>query len=145
MNRSALLALTILLGCSGSSDPSKGPPHLGVYHYSADRFLTNGNTEHFTGTLTLTYASKDSIAGFWKVQGSISFFYDSLPELGFFNVDAYVLYATMRFKFDSSAVGLLASNRFEPRGDGGLKCQEVRFIDSGGSIPGPCSISFTGP
>jgi hypothetical protein len=133
----ALAALCLVVGC-GSTEPARShviPP--GVYGHELIRFLPSGAQAKYTGTLTVTYASDDSIAGRWNVGG-----YQSAVSLGFWNVDAYVVSA------DLTGINGFANVRLAPVGDGGFSCS-ARFITvgSGGSInsdPVPCSLTGNG-
>lgn len=111
--------LTVLLllaaGC-GSNDPSNDTPAVGPYRYTADvRVRDELTSSHFEGTLTITFASQDSIAGRWAVEGL-----NQPGELGGFNLDAYVLDAT------ASNDAALIAHRIG-RGGATLPC-EVRYV-----------------
>lgn len=110
MKRLLLCLLALFLVACGGGDDSTGPStalKAGVYDYSAQIpfFKSDGSlgTSSYSGTLTLTYATADSIAGTFQVTG-----YRSDTRLGFKNADAYVLYA-----FTTPSTGTIA-HRIRP-------------------------------
>lgn len=89
--------LLVLAACGGDSPTDTGEtrvPLVGSYDYAFvwqhphDPAGTPART--LAGTMILTHATEDSIAGSWSVT-----FYDTDMSLGFWNVDAYVVYASM--------------------------------------------------
>jgi len=69
--RAGLLWLALaLLGCGGDANGPDAVPALGGYSYQATLYIrANPTPVTYDGTLTLTYASPDSIAGTWDVPG----------------------------------------------------------------------------
>ena len=59
-----------LLGCGGDANGPNAVPALGDYAYQATLYVrANPTPISYSGTLTLTYASAESIAGVWDVPG----------------------------------------------------------------------------
>ena len=83
MNRLTLLAVTLLAACSGGTDVSVDQPRLGRYSYQFEATGLNAS-----GTMVLTYAAPDSIAGRFEVPG-----YTPVFDLGNRNGSAYIVYA----------------------------------------------------
>jgi len=81
-----LLAVLMLSACGDLTGPSSRTLSVGRYRYEA----YNGD---FTGTLTLTAASADSVSGTWDVRDKRGSVYESEVKIGLYNIDAYVLYA----------------------------------------------------
>jgi hypothetical protein len=126
MKRFLLVLFASLLGCGG--DSTAPPPALavGVYDYTATVpfFKSDGSlgTSSYSGTLTLTYAAADSIAGTFQASGL-----RTDTGLGFRNGDAYVLYG-----FSSTFTATLA-HRIRPD----LGCT-VKFV--GPDPNGTCTL-----
>jgi hypothetical protein len=59
----------VLLACGGDANGPESVPALGSYSYQATLYVRTPAPVNFSGTLTLTYASADSIAGVWDVPG----------------------------------------------------------------------------
>lgn len=118
-----------LLGCGrDSTGLDGGVPRLGNYSYEFDA----GGLEA-SGTLILTFASEDSIAGRFEVTG-----FESTFGLGFLNVDAYVVYAY-------PDQGGIAITRLRPDEDLGLFCEEGRYlVEFGDSRLGSCATKYLG-
>src|SRR5213075_2296684 len=93
-----------LSACGDSASPAPVSPPLGRYAY---QFSAQGLTA--SGTMVLTYASPDSIAGHFEVPA-----YQPAMKLGFKNTDAYVVYALV-------TSGGLAQHRLALV-DGDLQC-----------------------
>lgn len=129
MKRTWQLTIALaVVACGGSSD-STGPTSLkvGVYNYAGNApFLKSDGsvgTTSFSGTLTLTYATSDSIAGTFQVARM-----RSDTKLGFRNGDAYVLYG-----FETGS-GAAIVHRIKPD----LGCT-VKYVGSGPD--GTCTLS----
>ena len=76
-----------LVACGDSTGPTSHALRVGRYSYSA-----YGGS--IAGTLRITYATADSVAGAWDVRSPDGqAFYEPPVSLGFWNQDAYVLYA----------------------------------------------------
>jgi len=117
------------LACGGgdATGPTDAPP-LGRYSYSFD---AGGITA--SGTMILTYATADSIAGHFDVPQ-----YDGRFALGFRNGTAYLVYAYPN-------LGGTAIQRLTPTA-GGLACGSASyFVDLGDSRPGTCATAYEGP
>jgi len=127
-----VVAVLLAEACSSSTDEGSHVPSVGRYNYS---FSYPGGPQ-YSGTLLLTYAAADSIAGTWQVPG-----YRSDAALGFYNVDAYVLYAY-------PTTGNTITHRFKfARGDASCEAGYI-YLTSGGGIgrlEGPCAVSYLGP
>lgn len=118
--------LAALAGCGGDSGPSAEVSALGVYNYLVRvRVRDAASATTFDGTLTITYAAEDSIAGTWAVQG-----YEPAASLGFLNGGSYVLRAQPN---DAATV----QHRIARDGS----CLEVRYVWDTGANVGTCSLS----
>lgn len=126
----ALAALMLLVACSGDST---GPtdtrtPRLGRYRYVGDGLGT--------GTMTVTFASPDSVAATFDVKNANGGVIFSGPaQLGFWNIDAYVLYA----RYSAS---LVYAHRITRAGDGMTCAASVVGL---GGVTNDCTLSYIGP
>ena len=121
-----LVAFVPLVACGGDGGPSPDVPALGVYNYLIRvnvRDATGPTT--FDGTLTITYAAADSIAGTWAVQG-----YAPAATRGSLVAGSYVLWAQP----DDAAT---VQHRIGTDGS----CLEVRYVWDTGANEGTCSLS----
>jgi hypothetical protein len=88
----------------------------------------------------LTFADSDSVAGTWTVAG-----YNPTIDLGFWNADAYVLYA----RTTSTVVTPdLVAHRFATTTDGATCSLRAIDVLSNGdivSIPYGCRLTYLGP
>lgn len=112
-----------LAGCSNSTGPEDRGLRVGRYAYSS----VAG-----TGTLRITYASADSVAGVWDV-ASGSAVMAGATSLGFWNQDAYVVYGTQR----NGNFSTTYAHRIGPSG-----CT-VRIPLSGEPVR-PCTVTYQG-
>lgn len=81
-----ILLATLALACGDPTGPEARTLRLGRYSYI-------GMDGAIQGTLTVTYASADSIAGTWSVNDATGAFFRADAGLGTWNADAYVLYS----------------------------------------------------
>lgn len=127
-----VVAAYVALACSDSTGPHALT--VGVYAYTSTvPFLKSDGslgTSHFAGTLTLNYVAADSIAGTWNITETAfsSRAINGPATLGFWNKDAYVLYARLTPGFDT------IGHRIRPD----LGCV-VRYIPSG--VEGTCTLT----
>lgn len=132
----ALLAGSLALAaCSDGTDPADVPA-LGRYAYTATvPTQTIGGSMAVTATLTLTYATPDSIAGQWT-----STYYENWPaKLGVRNADAWVLTADGR----AGSGIVLVTHRLTGSGPA-LGC-EGRHLTGTTSVPFACTLTYVGP
>lgn len=133
MNRiAAVTALVALLACSDSTGLEDRVPALGSYAYSMSIPAAFGTptARHYTGSLVITFASEDSIAGSWAVQG-----YQAALDLGFWNSDAYVVTADVPDGFITHRLKKSAT---------GFECEGWLVFFPGGQmsrVDGVCQIS----
>jgi hypothetical protein len=123
-----VLAVLALSSCGDSTGPSSRTLSVGRYRYEA-------YGGEYSGTLTLTYATADSVAGTWDVrdrQGRSM--YQSAIGLGFYNVDAYVLYAK-----GAVATSLTYAHRIARNGDA-ITCSANIVLAS----TVPCVVAYLG-
>lgn len=127
--RLAIFAALLLGACSSSTESTASRvPKLGRYAYS-------GYGGDISGTLTLTYASADSVAGRWAVNGSNGPFYQPEVALGMWNLDAYVLYAK-----GAQATSVTYAHRIWRDGNA-MQC--TAKIVAGAAYA--CSLAYLGP
>lgn len=123
-----LLTGLLLAACGDSGGPADQGTRVGRYAY---QFSAQGLTA--SGTMVLTYATADSIAGHFEVSA-----YTPEFSLGFKNQDAYVVYA-------HPTAGGLAQHRMRPEGSE-LVCEQAQyFVDFGDIRSGTCSTTYQGP
>lgn len=137
MRRLAPALLLALAACSGGTDTATPePPALGRWAYSATvPTQTVGGSRSVTATLTLTYATADSVAGRWE-----STLYESQPaELGFRNADAYVLTADGRI-----GSGIVFVTHRLTGGGRALGCAGTHHR-ADGNVPFACTLTYIGP
>jgi hypothetical protein len=93
MRRAMLAGAAFLIGCGGDSTAplERGQMPTGRYSYTVP------SKAQFTGTLTLTYATPNSIAGTWAVPG-----YQPRSQRGGWHSDTYILYAMKVGSTDNS-------------------------------------------
>lgn len=117
------------VGCGGSTEPSNRALQVGRYRYTASGTAVRGS---LAGTLTLTSATADSVAGSWSVASSLLTFQPAV-QLGKWNEDAFVLYAR-------GGDGATYSHRIA-RAGGGYSC--VGLVVLGASFS--CAVEYLGP
>lgn len=127
-----------LAACGGSgTDPeTRQVPPLGTYAFTMnfdDPTVVGPIRLDYHGSLVLTYADADSVAGYYQVPAM-----DSSTSLGFYNVDGYLLYGRIH-----SGSRIFAA-KFNRRSNG-LSCKGLIIYPglSQPSINAPCS--FVGP
>jgi hypothetical protein len=133
----ACLAALALAACSdGGTDPAPTPPALGRWAYTATvPTQTVGGSRAVTATLTLTYASADSIAGRWES----TLYASQAAQLGFRNTDAYVLTADGR-----PGTGLVFVTHRLTGGGQALGCSGIHHRTDG-NVPFACTLTYVGP
>lgn len=122
-----ILLATLALACGDSTGPEARTLRIGRYSYI-------GMDGAIQGTLTVTYASADSIAGAWAVNDATGAFFRADARLGTWNADAFVLYA-YNARFTQTY-----SHRIW-RTDAGTRCDAKL-------VPGAafnCSLVYQGP
>lgn len=131
--RFPLLLLTLVIcACGESTAPTSRVPKLGTYTYSS--------TLVGTGTLRLTYATADSVAGTWNVistngVGSMS----GVAQQGYWDTDAYQVYGLMRFPEGATTPYTV---RMAVNGDA-IRCTVQRVGDA--TSLSPCTLAWTQP
>ncbi len=125
-----ILAGLLVVACSDGTAPSLRPePWPYVYTYHSPR-PGGGPDLAYQGHLILSGVTDEEVTGQWVVQG-----YESEVGLGFWNVDAYVLYAT--------ATGTGWTIRHRVSGSGvtlSVECGVVYFNNGLTSIDGTCTL-----
>lgn len=122
-------AAAAFAACGKSTEPTPTTPALGRYSYSTNLPAS--------GELVLTYASPDSIAGYWVVAG-----YDSALVFGSWNVDAYLAWA------HETGTPANAAHRIRTTTEGASCSMRSVSLSSGGniiSIPYSCHLAYLGP
>lgn len=122
----AVLAVFALSACGDPIGPSSRTLSVGRYRYEA-------YGGEFSGTLTLTHATADSVSGTWDVRDKRGAVYESAVLLGFYNVDAYVLYAR------GSGTSLTYAHRIARDGDTITCTAKIVF---GNALP--CAVTYLG-
>lgn len=121
-----LIWLVVLGACGGgATEPSSRTLPLGRYAITAP---TIG-----AGTLDITAASSDSIAGVWSVQQTApgTGVMTGPAQGGFYNLDAYVLYGTMRWTIAGVPFATTYVFRLSRSGNGfACTSQEVGDVSS---------------
>jgi hypothetical protein len=97
MRRMMTTLAVLLTACGSSTEPDGRVPQLGRYAYEAPVIGT--------GTLTITHATRDSIAATWDVSNSTTSGMRGRAGMGTWNVDAYVLYGTRVSRVATAAGG----------------------------------------
>ena len=133
---SCIAALAMLGACNSDDGVASRVPALGVYSYHAELRGPDGGPLALDGTLTLTYATRDSIAGTWAVPGL-----EPAPRYGGWNYVAYLLMADGR---PQSGVGALTHRL--TRSAAGLTCEGYHHRpDSPPEVPridgAPCTLT----
>ena len=128
--RKALVGLLVLaIGCGDSTGPESRTLQTGRYAYEA----FGGELR---GTLTLTYATADSVAGTWDVRDARGVRAYQTPVLmGAFNLDAYVVYAR-----GETATSVIYTHRIARAGDSYTCSGNIPFVR-----PVPCVVRYLGP
>ena len=148
-------ALLLMLGACSGGDGGTGPqshvPRLGTYdlvltHPSYPTFAAG--TARYTGSITLTSASAQEVAGTYSIQRVFTPALTGTPAapesysgqlgLGFYNVDEYLVYLV--------AVGTLQV-RFVPRGSSTHCEANARYEDLAGPrlADATCTLTYRGP
>jgi hypothetical protein len=131
----ALVIAALLSACGGDAGtgPGRHTPELGTYSYTFQPTGPGLAPPPITGTLVITYAAADSIAG-----TMYSADLERRTSLGFFNVDAYVLDV---FGHSTSQVGLLIHRISVEGSSRQLSCSGIHRSGNV-SYPSPCTLSF---
>lgn len=138
MTRSRVgILVLVLLGACGSTAPIP-TPRLGRYAFTANLATAGSSVAHpVSGTLVLSYASADSVAG--TMQGSLDF--GPLVRLGFKNGDAY--YVVFDVKYYQQGITGNLNARLRPV-DGSLVCDRAIMVPEMQDAAS-CGISYVGP
>lgn len=121
-----VLAVLALSACGDLAGPSSRTLSVGRYRYEA----YNGE---FTGFLTLTFASPDSVQGTWDVRDNRGVVYQSEVKIGLYNIDAYLLYAW------GARTSLTYAHRIARDGDRITCTAKIVF---GNALP--CTVTYLG-
>lgn len=135
MKHIILLAAILLAACSSSTEVESHTPRLGQYTYTS--------TIAGSGTLTITYASADSIAGTWdthRVGSEVRL--TGAGELGFWNQDAYVLYGLSRVTINNVEYTTRYAHRITPTGSG-VTCTVQILLEP--QTKQACTLVHVGP
>lgn len=126
----AFFAFTALCfaACGSSTEPTTRALRLGRYTYTS---IVG------TGTLTVTYATNDSVAGTWNVPSSTGGMVGPVG-LGFWNADAFVLYGEQRNTIGGVVFASTQAHRVTRD-----SCT-VRTVASGEPTR-PCTLTYVGP
>ncbi len=138
-----LVSLVLVAACGSSSDGT-GPdggnhaPKTGLYAYRmsfCDPYSGGCLPLTYDGQMTITFATEDSIAGSFNVPAM-----GPALDLGFWNVDAYVVYSRIN---SGSRIG---THRLT-KSSAGLNCDgHVLDPSDFSTIPfTECTITYTGP
>lgn len=143
MQRIALVAVMLTVACGDSTGPSTRVPSLGRYAYESE---WTG-----TGTMTITFASADSVAATFDVGiPSRSLVMRGPAKLGFWNQDAYVLYGdveiTVRTGSTTNPVTVFREQYVHRiRWDAvGAICTVQEVFNANRGLR-PCTLRFLGP
>jgi hypothetical protein len=135
----AVAFLLALLACGGdSTGPKNHVPALGAYSY-----YFKGLGVPAQGQFVITSANADSLEGYFDVPKM-----NRKMDLGEWNVDAYVVYAT---GVHSGAPAGIAATRLSFSGKNGetVSCVGIAIDNAGGgnasSTPSDCTLTFLGP
>ncbi len=140
--------VVIAAGCGGSTEPAGLPP-LGRYAYemAVPASVSGAMTRTFSGTLVVTYITRDSLAGRWDVpastytSGAAAPGYQARLSLGFWNGGGWYFNA-----YPADADGGTVQHRLYPGNP--PRCDGAALYLSGGSIvrrDGLCMVQFVGP
>lgn len=140
-------AVLLTAGCGGDPTGPAALPRLGRYDYAmaVPVNLTSPNLRTFTGTLVVTYISRDSLAGYWDVpastyyNGSAGRGYQTRLSLGFFNGGGWYFLA---YPTDGGTI----QHRLYP--GAAPHCEGARLFTDGGGITrrdGVCTVRYIGP
>ena len=131
--KSLLLGLLLLTACGSTTAPSSRAPKLGTYTFAS--------TLVGDGTLRLTYATPDSVAGTWNVaynSGTMT----GPTTLGFWNSDAYLVYGRMQWVIGGIPTSTQYAVRFAVSG-AGMSCTAQVVGDA--STLRACALTWTAP
>jgi hypothetical protein len=123
--------MALVTACGGDGLTSVGNatvPRVGQYSYRATGVFGVSGAP-IVGTLRLTFASRDSIAGTWSVPE-----YQSPGLLGSYNIDAYVLWA-------KNTSGSISVTHRIARSGNSITCLGKIALGSGF----PCELTYVGP
>lgn len=125
------MAAILLAACGGGTEPESRVPALGVYDYQSAVTLPA------TGTITVTFASPDSLAATFDLIGSGGTV-TGPGTFGLFNQDAYVLYNFQRITIGGIPVSTQYVFRIGRSGSG-MTCQ-VQLLGSANTRQ-PCTLT----
>jgi len=136
-----VLAVPVLYACGDSTAPESRAPRVGRYSYESE---WTG-----TGTLTVTRASEDTVAAtFDVVIPARNFVMRGPARLGFWNVDAYVLYGqaeiTVRLSSGVQTFAEQYAHRIAWRSDGTAACTVSEVLNANRGQR-PCTLRYLGP
>lgn len=130
MKRS-ILVVCALLGCSDDpASPQDRAVRLGVYSYQS---------QLGTGTLRVTTATADTIAGVWTVPGFDATAYGHWIDGG----DSFALTHTTTTLINGTPVKSASYAHYVTRSAAGMNCNYSAFNTSATFLP--CTLSYVGP